>query len=305
MVDSTPQPFIHLSLEVSQAIASGQPVVALESTVITHGLPFPENQHIAEQMEAEVRGMGVVPATIAMIAGCFRVGLNRHQLGYLAKGKGMQKLSPRDFALAIARKQDGGTTVAGTIFIARQVGIKVFATGGIGGVHRYPPYDISADLMQLANTPMVVVCAGAKAILDLPGTVELLETLGVPVIGYRTDEFPAFYCQSSGLALKRRVDAPKEIARLAEVHWGLGLKSAILVVTPPPKEVALPEAMVQRAVSQAIEEAHEQGVRGQEMTPFLLRRVGELTGGESLRANLALLRHNARLAAQIAIEMGG
>ena len=296
---------LHLlfSPEVSRARAARLPLVALESTVITHGLPYPQNLQIAGEMEAEVRRLGAVPATIAMIAGQLHVGLSEGQLENLARGTNMQKLSPRDLAFAIARKQDGGTTVAGTIFVAHHAGIQVFATGGIGGVHRYPPYDISADLMQLANTPIVVVCAGAKAILDLPGTLELLETFGVPVIGYRTDEFPAFYCRSSGLSLKTRVDAPKEVARLAEVHWGLGLRSAILVVTPPPEEVALPETMVQKAVSQAVEEAHEKGVRGQEMTPFLLRRVSELTGGESLKANLALLRNNARLAAQMAIEM--
>jgi pseudouridine-5'-phosphate glycosidase len=302
MNNHTPLPLL-FSPEVSRARAARLPLVALESTVITHGLPYPQNLQIACEMEAEVRRLGAVPATIAMIAGQLCVGLNEEQLENLARGTSVQKLSPRDLAIASLRKQDGGTTVAGTIFIAHHAGIKVFATGGIGGVHRYPPYDISADLMQLANTPIVVVCAGAKAILDLPGTLELLETLGVPVIGYRTDEFPAFYCRSSGLALKTRMDAPEEVARLAEVHWGLGLRSAILVVTPPPEEVALPETIIQKAVSQAVEEAHELGVRGQEMTPFLLRRVSELTGGESLKANLALLRNNARLAARIAMEM--
>lgn len=296
-------PTLVVSPEVAQALKSGLPIVALESTVITHGLPYPQNLAIAREMESEVRKMGALPATIAMLAGQLRVGLKEHELERLAKGERVQKLSPRDFAYAMLHELDGGTTVAGTLYIAHRAGIKVFATGGIGGVHRYPPYDISADLGQLARTPLVVVCAGAKAILDLPGTMELLETLGVPVIGYQTDEFPGFYCRSSGIALKKREDTPQGVARLAKTHWELGLQSAVLIVTPPPQEAALPETLVQEAISQSIQEAREQQIRGQEMTPFLLRRVSELTGGESLKSNLALLRNNVHLAAQIALEM--
>ncbi len=303
-MNSSLEPTLHPSTEILEALKFNQPIVALESTVITHGLPYPENLHIAREMEAEIRRVGAIPATIAMIAGTFHVGLNDEQLEHLAKGQKLCKLSPRDFAYAIQRKYSGGTTVAGTIFIAHHVGIKVFATGGIGGVHRYPPYDVSADLNMLATTPMIVVCAGAKAILDLPATLEYLETLNVPVIGYQTDEFPAFYSRSSGLALNTRVDTPNEIATIAMTHWGLGLKSAILVVTSPPEEAALPSDTVEAAVSQALDEAQKRGIRGQGMTPFLLRRVSELTGGESLKSNLALLRNNAGLAAHIAVSMG-
>jgi pseudouridine-5'-phosphate glycosidase len=289
-----------LSTEVDRALQTKQPVVALESTVITHGLPFPENQALALDMEAEVRQNGAVPATIAVVQGMVHIGVNQEQLEHLARGSGMRKISTRDFALAIAMKYSGGTTVAGTMLAAHSVGIRVLATGGIGGVHRQPPFDISADLPQLASTPMVVVCAGAKAILDLPATLEYLETVGVPVIGYQTDEFPAFYSRSSGLPTSGRADSPAQIGEIAQAHWSIGMRSALLVVQPPPAEDALPVEQVEGAIQIALQEAEMQQVRGQAVTPFLLKRVSELTHGASLEANLGLLKNNARLAASIA-----
>jgi pseudouridine-5'-phosphate glycosidase len=215
----------------------------------------------------------------------------------------MCKISSRDFAVALARRQSGGTTVAGSLVVAHLQGIRVFATGGIGGVHRQAPFDISADLLQLASTPIIVVCAGAKAILDLPATVEMLETLGVPVVGYQTDYFPAFYSRNSGLKTNSRVESPEDIVKIAHTHWAMGLQSAVLVTVPPPSEVALPEDIIQKAVQQALDEAKDQDIHGQAVTPFLLRRVSDLTQGASLRVNLALLLNNARIAAQIACAL--
>ena len=292
-----------LSADVKRALETGQPLVALESTVVTHGLPYPENQALAQDMEAEVGQNGAVPATVAVLDGCVHVGLDAQQLARLAQGSGMRKISTRDFAPAVAARLSGGTTVAGTMLAAHTAGIRVFATGGIGGVHHQPPFDISADLPQLASTQMIVVCAGAKAILDLPATLEYLETAAVPVVGYQTDEFPAFYSRSSGLRTSASANSPDEIAAIAQAHWGLGMRSAILVVQPPPAEVALPFEQVQGAIQAALQEAQEQQVRGQAVTPFLLKRVTELTGGASLRANLGLLKNNARLAAGIAVSM--
>ncbi|NLG73455.1 MAG: pseudouridine-5'-phosphate glycosidase [Chloroflexi bacterium] len=286
--------------EVSSALHAGQPVVALESTVITHGLPYPDNMQLARDMEQEVRQGGAVPATIAVIAGRVAIGVAPEELALLARGEGMHKISTRDFAAAAAKGWNGGTTVAGTMTAAHAAGIKVFATGGIGGVHRDAPFDISADLPQLARTPMIVVCAGAKAILDLPATLEYLETFHVPVVGMGTDEFPAFYSRESGLPVSVRADSAAEVVDIACAHWELGLNSALLVVVPPPAEAALPYDRVARDVDQALAEAREAGVRGQAVTPFLLSRMAEITGGASLQANLALLRNNARYAAQIA-----
>ena len=287
---------------VFEALASNEPVVALESTVITHGLPYPENLTLACDMESEVLKHGAIPATIAILDGRICVGLEPAQLECLARGQVVRKISLRDFAPAIAQHASGGTTVAGTLLAASAVGLRVFATGGIGGVHREAPFDVSADLTQMARTPLVVVCAGAKAILDLPATLEMLETLGIPVVGYQTDEFPAFYSRSSGLGVSVRVDTPQEIADIARVHWTL-MESAVLVVNPPPEGEALSREVVEVATQQALEEARQQGVHGQAVTPFLLRRVSELTGGASLRANLALLLDSARLAAQIACQL--
>jgi pseudouridylate synthase len=298
--------YYQLSPEVQRARMSGMPIVALESTVITHGLPYRENLDLARDMETEVRGQGAVPATIAVVEGRVCVGLNDIQLERLATGKDVSKVSTRDFAAVLARGGSGGTTVASTMWAAHQAGIQVFATGGIGGVHRALPgdrrsaFDVSADLEMLARIPMLIVCAGTKSILDLPATLERLETLSVPVVGYQTEDFPAFYSRSSGLKTSARVESAEEVARFARCHWEMGLESAVLVAVPPPEDFALPNEVVEAAVRTALNEAREKGISGQGVTPFLLERVRDLTGGESLRANLALLLNNARTAAQIA-----
>ena len=292
--------FIRFSPEITRAQSIGSPVVALESTVITHGLPYPENIQLAQDMENEVRQGGAVPATIAIVDGIIQVGLSIDQLEYLASARGMRKASPRDFSRMIVNEESGGTTVAGTLVVAHATGIRVFATGGIGGVHRQPRGDVSADLPQLATTPVIVVCAGAKAILDLPATVEYLETYGVPVLGYQTNEFPAFYSARSRLPTSARADNPQEVVEIALTHWRLGMLSAVLVTAPPPMEVALPDDEMREAVKQALRDAKEERIRGQQVTPFLLKRVSEITGNASMIANLGLLRNNAGIAAQIA-----
>jgi pseudouridylate synthase len=276
------------------------PIVALESTVITHGLPRPQNLQLARSMERVVRDNGAVPATIAILEGKIHIGLTDAELERLANAENVRKISRRDFATAILKKEYGGTTVAGTMFAAHQAGIKVFATGGIGGVHEVETLDISTDLQALADTPMIVVCAGAKAILDLPATLEYLETISVPVLGYGTDEFPAFYSRQSGLSVSARADSPQEVVAFAKTHWGLGMQSAILVCQPLSPEDEIPRGKIEAAILHARREAGEQALRGQSLTPFLLGRLSELTGGESLRANLALLKNNAKLAARIA-----
>ena len=295
--------YYRFSPDVAKARQLKSPLVALETTVVTHGLPYPQNLNLARDMEAKVKQYGAVPATIAVLDGKIQVGLSDAQLESLIYGKNLRKISRRDFAPAIARSESGGTTVAGTLIAAHAAGIEVFATGGIGGVHRQAAFDISADLQELARTPVIVVCAGAKAILDLPATLEYLETLGVPVVGYQTDDFPAFYSTSSGLPVSVRCDTPDEVADLAKAHWGLGISSALLVVVPPPKEVALPVEDVEKVVEQALLEAQDQAIRGQAVTPFLLGRVSKLTGQSSLKANLGLLLNNARVAAQIAVSV--
>jgi len=292
-----------ISDEVKSALASDKAVVALESTVITHGLPYPENVRIAQEMEAEVRRLGAVPATIGMLDGLVHVGLNVDQLEKLARTKGLHKISRRDFGPALALNWSGGTTVAGTMLVANHARIRVFATGGIGGVHRQPIYDISPDLPELARTPMIVVCAGAKAILDLSATLEYLETASVPVVGYQTDEFPAFYSRSSGLGVSVRVDTPDQVIAIARSHWGAGSTSAVLVVNPLPDQSSMPRNDIERAVQDALVEAEIKGIRGQAVTPFLLSHVSYLTGGASLRANLELLRNNARLGAAISMQL--
>jgi len=291
---------ITLSDEVRQALEQSQPVVALESTVITHGLPYPKNLQLANDMESEIQQQKAVPATVGVIQGQVYVGLDTTQLKTLAQETGLVKVSVRDFGPAVAKGLSGGTTVAGTLVAAHLAGLKVFATGGIGGVHRGAPFDISTDLMQLARTPLVVVCAGAKAILDLPATLEVLETYGVLVIGYQTDYFPAFYSRSSGLAVSARADNPKQVAQIAQAHWSLGMTSAVLVCVPIPESEALPAEEINTIIEQALVEAQDKNIRGQGVTPFLLSRVSELSHGNSLRANLALLRNNAKVAAQIA-----
>jgi pseudouridylate synthase len=291
---------IKLLPNVLQALKNKQPVVALESTVITHGLPYPQNLALARDMEKEVSTQGATPATIAVIKGVVHVGLTEDELDSLTMDNDLVKISTRDLAPALQQKRSGGTTVAGTLAVAHRVGIRVFATGGIGGVHRGSPFDISTDLMMLAETRLVVVCSGAKAILDLPATLEKLETLGVPVVGFQTDEFPAFYSRSSGLPVSVRVESAPEIAELARLHWDLGMKSAVLVVQPPPEEAALEGQEVEDAIREALEESERKKIRGQAVTPFLLKQVSDLTHGTSLEANLALLLNNARLAAEVA-----
>lgn len=282
--------------------ASSLPVVALESTVITHGLPRPQNLQLARDMERTVRENGATPATVAILDGIVHIGLTDIELERLANEDHVRKISRRDFATAIVKKECGGTTVAGTMFVAQRAGINVFATGGIGGVHDVESLDISTDLLALADTPMIVICAGAKAILDLPATLEYLETMAVPVIGYGTDEFPAFYSRQSGLPVSARLNSPDQIVEFAKAHWEIGMRSAVLVCQPLSTEEELPRKEVDGAIQQARHEAHEQGIHGQRLSPFLLARLTELTGGATLKANLALLLNNARLAAQIAKE---
>jgi pseudouridine-5'-phosphate glycosidase len=306
MISETFKNHIVISEEIQQALQTGKPVVALESTVITHGLPYPENLNLARHMEQTVRDGGAVPATIGVLEGGIYVGLEPAQVEFLAQAKDVYKISIRDFAPAIVKRRSGGTTVAGTLLVAHKVGLKVFATGGIGGFHRQAvgeAFDISTDLIQLARTPVLVVCAGAKAILDLPATLEMLETLGVPVVGYQTDEFPAFYSTSSGLPVSVRAESAEQAAQMAQAHWDLGMESAVLVTVPPPVEAALPREAVQGAIDNALQEVQALGIRGQAVSPYLLKRVSELTAGNSLKANVALLLNNARVAAEIAVHL--
>jgi pseudouridine-5'-phosphate glycosidase len=297
------------SKEVNQARQHGKPIVALESTVITHGLPRPQNLQLARDLESIVRTEGAIPATIAVLDGRICVGLQPDEMEHLAKSSGVEalagsvrKLSFRDLASAVTDKASGGTTVAATLRVATMAGIRVFATGGIGGVHRGSHWDVSADLPELARKPVLLVCAGAKAILDLPATLEQLETLGVPVIGYQTDNFPAFYSVESGLPTSARADDPQQVAEIARTHWQLG-GGGLMLAVPPPAESALPRADVEAWIAQAIDEAEAQSIRGQAVSPFLLKRVSELSGGRSLEANLALLKNNAEIAAQVAKAM--
>jgi len=295
--------YINYSNEIKERIIARKPIVALESTVLTHGLPRPQNLQLARDMEQAVRNGGATPATIALLDGKLHVGLNNTELERLANEDNVYKVGPRDFATVIAKRACGGTTVAGTMLACQHANLKVFATGGIGGVHRGTPFDISADLQALASIPMIVVCAGAKAILDLPATLEYLETMSVPVVGYGTDEFPAFYSRESGLDVSVRLDGPEEIVAFAQAHWNAGLKSAVLVANPVPEAEAISKSEMEPYIEQANLEAHAQGIHGKAVTPFLLSRISELTDGKSMHTNLALLVNNARLAAQIAQAM--
>ena len=294
-----------ISQPILQAIDLNLPLVALESAVITHGLPRPENLNLARALEADVRANGANPATVALLDGKVRVGLAEDELERLANLDGTRKISLRDFGIALAEGLSGGTTVAATSFVASRIGIRVFATGGIGGVHRGAPFDVSADLPQLGKTPIMIVCAGAKSILDLPATREVLETQGVTILGYRTDEIPAFYTRSSGLAVDYRVESAEEAAKIAMNSWDAGIESAVLLVVPPPEATAMPGVVIEKVISAALAEAEQKGIHGAATTPFLLQRVSELTGGESLRANIDLLRNNASVAAQVAVAMTG
>jgi len=289
-----------ISHEINRALSLSLPIVALESTVITHGLPRPQNLSLALDMEESVREEGAVPATVAVLKGKVRIGMSRGDLDELATAPNPRKISQRDFATAAVKSENGGTTVAGTMFAAQQSGIKVFATGGIGGVHKESSFDISTDLQALASIPMIVVCAGAKAILNLPATLEYLETMAVPVIGYQTDDFPAFYSRESGLKVSVKLETPEEIVKFAQAHWGMGMNSAVLVTQSVPGGDALLKTDVDKWDEQASKEAIDKKIHGQELTPFLLGRINELSEGKSLRANLSLLLNNARLAAQIA-----
>jgi len=289
--------------EVQAALDVGQPVVALESTLITHGLPHPKNLEVARALEMAVREAGAVPATIAILSGQIHVGLTDEQLAYLAGAENVRKCSRRDLPIVVGRGEDGATTVAGTMIVAHMAGIRVFATGGIGGVHRGHPFDVSADLLELGRTPVAVVCAGAKAILDLPLTLEVLETQGVPVIGYTTDEFPAFYTRSSGLPVDVRCDTPAQVAAVLRARQALNLAGGVLVAVPVPADAELPAAQAEAAITRALAEAEAHGITGKAVTPFLLARVSELTGEASLRANAALLLNNARVAAAVAAAL--
>jgi pseudouridine-5'-phosphate glycosidase len=297
-MNSLPASFI-VKDDVKRALKLDQPVVALESTVLTHGLPPPTNLALGRDMEAAILADGATPATIAVLRGTIRVGLTDDELIEVAQSSTM-KISRRDFAAAIAQKAGGGTTVAGTMFAADKAGIKVFATGGIGGIHKEGRFDVSTDLQALASTQMIVVCAGAKSILDLPSTLEMLETLGVPVVGYGTDEFPAFFSRSSGFKTSARVDSPQEAADFARAHWEIGMPSAVLICQPISETDEIPREEIDPIEEQASREAQEKGISGQALTPFLLQRVNELTNGKSMRANISFLLNNAHLAAQIA-----
>ncbi len=294
-----------LAPEVQAAFANGQPVVALESTVISHGLPYPHNREIALQLEATVRAAGAVPATIAVIQGAVHVGLTNEQIEHFATAKDVLKLSRRDIGYAVAAGRDGATTVAATMAIAGLAGIQVFATGGIGGVHRgaRDSWDVSADLGELGKTPVLVVCAGAKSILDLPATVEVLETYGVPVVGYTTEELPAFYSAQSGLQLGRRVDDAAQAAAAWAAHRIYGGGSGMVLAVPPPVEKALDPQFVEAAIGRAIAQAETAGIRGAAVTPFLLSAMARETEGESIATNTALLNNNAQIAAQVAVAL--
>ena len=296
-------PYLDLSPEVAAALAAGKPVVALESTIISHGMPYPQNVETALRVEATIRENGAVPATIAVIGGRLKAGLTAEEIEYLGKkGREVTKASRRDLPVLVARKADGATTVTTTMIIAAMAGIKVFATGGIGGVHRgaETTMDISADLEELARTPVMVICAGAKSILDLGLTLEYLETKGVPVIGYGTEELPAFYTRRSGFKVDYRLDTPQLIAAAFRAQQEMGLDSGMLVANPIPEEYSMDPARINAAIDQAVADAQRLGIHGKETTPYLLARVKDLTGGDSLSANIQLVLGNARLAAHIA-----
>ena len=289
--------------EVREALAAGRPVVALESTIISHGMPYPKNVETALLVEQTIRDNGAVPATIAVIGGRLKAGLSREEIEYLGKaGRSVAKASRRDLPALVARGADGATTVATTMIIAHMAGIRIFATGGIGGVHRGAEVtmDISADLEELAQTPVMVVCAGAKSILDLGLTLEYLETKGVPVLGYSTEELPAFYTRQSGFRVDYRVDSPEELAAIYRAQRDMDYRGGMLVTNPIPAEYAMDKAVIDKAIDEALRAAEEQGVRGKETTPFLLAKVVELTGGDSLESNIKLVLNNAALAAKTA-----
>jgi len=295
--------FLQIRPEIQSALAANKPVVALESTVIAHGLPQPQNLETALRLEQIVRQEGATPATIAVLGGRLCVGLDQQQLEHLATSTDIKKLSTRDLAVALANEWDGATTVASTMWIAHRAGIKVFATGGIGGVHRGPLPDVSADLPELAHTPMIVVCSGAKIVLDLPATGEWLETYGVTIVGYGCDEMPAFYSRESGLPVDVRCDSPEAVMRLFNTQRELGVTGALLVTVPVPAAAEIAEEVLERILEQSLRDAEESHITGRDLTPFLLARMAALSEGATLRANIALLENNVLVAAQIANEL--
>lgn len=298
---------VKASPEVATALSEGRAVVALESTIISHGMPYPENVESARTCERIIRAEGATPATIAIIGGVIRVGLVDEELEHMGRSSGVRKVSRRDLPMVLASGEDGATTVASTMIGASLAGVRVFATGGIGGVHRgaQQTFDISADLMELARTPLAVICAGAKSILDIGLTLEVLETHGVPVIGYGTDAFPAFYVRDGGFPVDERADDVRDIARVMRLKWSLGLSGGIVVANPIPKEHEMDPALISHSIEEAIQTAEARGVRGKEITPFILARLNEVTEGRSLSANKQLVYNNARVAARLAVAYAG
>lgn len=297
--------YLQFSEKIKEAIEANVPLVALESTIISHGMPYPENVETAKEVERIIKRNGAMPATIAIIGGRITVGLNEDQMEFMATTKEIVKASRRDLPLILTKKLHASTTVAATMICANLAGIRVFVTGGIGGVHRKAErtFDISADLRELAQTNVAVVSAGAKAILDLKLTMEYLETLGVPVLGYQTDEFPAFYTRSSGIPLHYRVESPEEIAEIVRTKWDLGLNGGVIIGNPIPEEYSMNASEMSTAIETALREADEREIKGKDVTPFLLDKIKELTGGESLKANIALIKNNALLGARITVAL--
>lgn len=298
--------YLDVAPEVAQALKAGQPVVALESTIISHGMPYPQNVETALKVEQTVRDNGAVPATIAILKGRLKVGMSQDEIEYLGKaGQNVIKTSRRDIPFIVAKEEDGATTVASTMILAAMAGIKVFATGGIGGVHRgaETSYDVSADLQELANTNVAVVCAGAKSILDIGLTLEYLETHGVPVIGYQTETLPAFYTRESEFLVDYRLDSPTQIATALKAKWDLGLDGGAVIANPIPEQYAMNKAEIDEVIASAIEEMDAKGIKGKDSTPFLLAKVAEKTAGNSLASNIQLVFNNAKLAAEVAVNL--
>ena len=296
--------YVETSQEVKEALEAGKAVVALESTIISHGMPYPKNVETALEVERIIRENGAVPATIGIIGGVLKAGLTEDEIDYMGKTSGIAKVSRRDIPYIVSEKLDGATTVASTMIIAEMAGIRIFATGGIGGVHRgaETTMDISADLEELAGTEVAVVCAGAKSILDIGLTLEYLETKGVPVYGYGTEELPAFYTRKSGFKVDYRIDEPKEMAEVLKTKWDLGLKGGALIANPIPEEYSMDASFITKVIEDAVSEANEKGIKGKDTTPFLLAKIKEITGGDSLESNIQLVYSNAKVAAQVAVE---
>lgn len=297
--------YLDINPEVKKALECGKPVVALESTIISHGMPYPKNVETARNVENIIRNKGAIPATIAILNGKLKVGLTDEELEYLGKGKNIIKTSRRDIPFIIAKKMDGATTVSSTMIIAELAGIKVFATGGVGGVHRgaQQTFDISADLEELSHTNVAVVCAGVKSILDIGLTLEYLETNGVPVIGFGTDEMPAFYTRKSGFGVDYKIDSVKELSEAIKAKWDLGLKGGLIIANPIPEKYQMDYNVINKAIGAAIKESEEKGIKGKETTPFLLAKIKEITGGDSLESNIRLVYNNAGLGADLAVEL--